>query len=173
MGTHILGRRSRGAHERAARQSLFRRRNKERTTTEAWQKGGRGFNSRKSTVANGDRIPKKTRCLSSEKRARGREKAKIVDELRQRYPLNDLLKLSGLARSTFYYYLKHPNEDKYENEKQEITEIFNANKSRYGYRRVCTDMRNNGHCINHKTVQKLMKQLGLKGKQRKNGQYHS
>ena len=87
--------------------------------------------------------------------------------------MNDLLKLSGLARSTFYYYLKHPNEDKYENEKQEITEIFNANKSRYGYRRVCTDMRNNGHCINHKTVQKLMKQLGLKGKQRKNGQYHS
>ena len=34
-------------------------------------------------------------------------------------------------------------------------------------------MRNNGYCINHKTVQKLMKSLGLKGKQRKNERYRS
>ena len=84
-----------------------------------------------------------------------------------------MLKLSGLARSTFYYYLKHPNKDKYECEKQEITYIFNVNKGRYGYRRVLMVMRNNGYYINHKTVQKLMRELGLKGKQRKNGQYHS
>ncbi len=31
----------------------------------------------------------------------------------------------------------------------------------------------NGYCINHKTVLKLMKSLDLKGKQRKNGKYHS
>ena len=30
-----------------------------------------------------------------------------------------------------------------------------------------------GYCINHKTVLKLMKSLDLKGKQRKNGKYHS
>lgn len=78
-----------------------------------------------------------------------------------------------MARSTYYYYLKHPKVDKYECEKQEITEIFNANKGRYGYRRIYAVMRNNGYCLNHKTVQKLMKQLELKGKQRKNGQYHS
>ena len=84
-----------------------------------------------------------------------------------------MLKISGIARSTYYYYLKHPNSDKYECEKQEITNIFNANKGRYGYRRVYAIMRNNGYYINHKTVQKLMKELGLKGKQRKNGQYHS
>ena len=34
-------------------------------------------------------------------------------------------------------------------------------------------MRNNGYCINHKTVQKLMKSLDLKGKQRKNERYRS
>ena len=34
-------------------------------------------------------------------------------------------------------------------------------------------MRNQGYTINHKTVQKLMKQLVLKGKQRKNDRYHS
>lgn len=63
--------------------------------------------------------------------------------------------------------------DKYECEKQEIQEIYNVNKGRYGYRRMTIAMRNKGYVINHKTVQKLMKQLGLKGKQRKNDKYHS
>lgn len=83
-----------------------------------------------------------------------------------------MLELSGLARSTYYYYLKHPDIDKYEKEKQEIIDIFNAHKGRYGYRRILM-MRNNGYMINHKTVQKLMRALGLKGKQRKNEKYHS
>lgn len=84
-----------------------------------------------------------------------------------------MLKLSGLARSTYYYYLKQPDRDKYEREKQEIQDIFNTNKGRYGYRRVTIAMRSRGYVINHKTVRKLMKSLGLKGKQRKNDKYHS
>ena len=83
------------------------------------------------------------------------------------------MKLSGLARSTFYYYLKQTDKDKYENEKQEITAIFNANKGRYGYRRILTILRSKGYTINHKTVLKLMRTLGLRGKQRKNDKYHS
>ena len=78
-----------------------------------------------------------------------------------------------MARSTYYYYLKHPVKDKYECEKQEITEIFNTHKSRYGYRRILNVMRSKGYVINHKTVLKIMKLLGLKGKQRKNDKYHS
>ncbi|MEE1184552.1 MAG: IS3 family transposase [Acutalibacteraceae bacterium] len=116
---------------------------------------------------------KKTECLSSCGRAKERQKAKIISELRQRYPLKDLLELSGIARSTFYYYLKHDNTDKYECEKQEIVDIYNSNKGRYGYRRITIVLRNKGYLINHKTVQKLMKELGLKGKQRKNDKYHS
>ena len=84
-----------------------------------------------------------------------------------------MLQLSGLARSTFYYYLKEQNTDKYEKEKQEILDIFNANKGRYGYRRILMVLRNNGYSINHKTVLKLMNTLGLKGKQHKNDKYHS
>ena len=84
-----------------------------------------------------------------------------------------MLKLSGLARSTYYYYLKQPNKDKYECEKQEIQKIYNDNKGRYGYRRITIVMRDKGYVINHKTVQKLMNNLGLKGKQRKNDKYHS
>lgn len=84
-----------------------------------------------------------------------------------------MLKLSGIARSTFYYYLKQKDIDKYECEKAEITKLFKQNKGRYGYRRITALLKANGYCINHKTVLKLMKSLNLKGKQRKNGKYHS
>ena len=84
-----------------------------------------------------------------------------------------MLELSGIARSTFYYYLKQKDKDKYESEKQEILEIYNAHKSRYGYRRICSELKAKGYPINHKTVLKLMKSLNLRGKQSKNGKYHS
>ena len=61
-----------------------------------------------------------------------------------------MLQLSGLPRSTFYYYLKHLNIDKYECEKQEIQEIYNTNKGRYGYRRITIAMHNKGYVINDK-----------------------
>jgi transposase InsO family protein len=52
--------------------------------------------------------------------------------------------------------------DKYEDVKCVITQIYHENKGRYGYRRITLELRNRGYIINHKTVQKLMKQLGLK-----------
>ena len=51
--------------------------------------------------------------------------------------------------------------DKYINEKEIIKEIFNENKKRYGYRRITMELRNRGIVLNHKTVQKLMKECGL------------
>lgn len=92
----------------------------------------------------------------------------IISELRQKSPLKDLVKLLELPRSTFYYYLKHQNTDKYEREKNAIIEIFNTYKDRYGYHIILMIMHSKGFIINYKTVQKLMKTLGLKGKQRKN-----
>lgn len=89
------------------------------------------------------------------------------------FPLKELLAVSGMARSTFYYYLKQKGKDKYQAEKALIIEIYNTNKSRYGYRRVWAKMRAKGYEINRKTVLKLMKMLNLKGKQSKNGKYHS
>ncbi|RGF32655.1 IS3 family transposase [Ruminococcoides intestinale] len=49
---------------------------------------------------------------------------------------------------THYYYLKQPNTDKYECEKQEV---YNVNKGRYGYHRITIAMRNKGYVINHKS----------------------
>ncbi len=52
--------------------------------------------------------------------------------------------------------------DKYRVEKEEITAIYHENQGRYGYRRITLEMRNRGYVINHKTVSRLMRELGLK-----------
>jgi transposase InsO family protein len=73
-----------------------------------------------------------------------------------------LLKLSGLPRSTYYYYiLTNDKPDKYAKVKKRIKEIYHQNKGRYGYRRILCCLRNEKVIINHKTVQKLMKELKL------------
>ena len=51
--------------------------------------------------------------------------------------------------------------DKYSVEKECITTIFHENKGRYGYRRITEELRRRGLTMNHKTVQHLMKELGL------------
>ena len=84
-----------------------------------------------------------------------------------------MLKQSGIAKSTYYYHIKQQDKDKYAGEKADIIEIFNKNKGIYGYRRITEQLKQKGHSINHKTVLKLMKSLNLRGKQRKNGKYHS
>jgi len=45
--------------------------------------------------------------------------------------------------------------------KQEISAIYEENHKRVGYRRITMELHNRGYCINHKTVQRLMKRLGL------------
>ena len=82
--------------------------------------------------------------------------------------------LAGLPRSTFYYYLHQSQKPaKYHLVKEEIVTIFNKNKKRYGYRRITQELHNNDICINHKTVQKLMKQLGLVCHVRERRKYNS
>lgn len=51
--------------------------------------------------------------------------------------------------------------DKYASAKQEITVIFHENKGRYGYRRITAELHKRNFSLNHKTVQRLMRELGL------------
>ena len=52
-------------------------------------------------------------------------------------------------------------------------EVFEKNGQRYGYRRIAYALQEKGIKINHKKVRRLMKMLGIRGKTRKNGKYHS
>ena len=57
--------------------------------------------------------------------------------------------------------------DGYDAVRKRIMEIYEANCGRYGYRRVTAQLRNEGIVINHKTVQKLMGQMELQAKRRR------
>lgn len=71
--------------------------------------------------------------------------------------------MAELPRSTYYYYVsKAKGPDKYAEIKEEIMQIYHENEGRYGYRRITLELHNRGYQINHKTVQRLMKILGLK-----------
>ncbi len=68
-----------------------------------------------------------------------------------------------MPRSAFYYYLKRMMQpDKYAEIKNVINSICHENQGRYRYRRITDELHNRGFAINHKTVQRLMNQLGIK-----------
>ena len=68
-----------------------------------------------------------------------------------------------MARSSYYYHHKKSLlSDKYKEIKELINRIYHYHKGRYGYRRITIEINKRGLLINHKTVLKLMRELGLK-----------
>jgi Transposase and inactivated derivatives len=52
--------------------------------------------------------------------------------------------------------------DKHKVLREEIEQIFHEHRGRYGYRRITQELHNRGRVVNHKTVQRLMKELSLR-----------
>jgi len=74
-----------------------------------------------------------------------------------------LLEAASMARSTFFYQKKVLEAgDKDAQVKEEIQAEFHRHHGRYGYRRITAALRQAGRIINHKAVQRLMGELGLK-----------
>ena len=85
-----------------------------------------------------------------------------VQDLRPMHPLRYLLRAARLRSSTFYYHLKkRSGPDPDHAIKEQIKAIYHENKGRYGYRRITAELHRRGFLINHKTVQRLMKVMGL------------
>ncbi len=86
----------------------------------------------------------------------------MIEKLRQEYPLATLLIIAQIPRATYYYHvIRQSIPDKYGEPKEVISAIYHENKGRYGYRRITMELRRRGFVLNHKTVQRLMKELGL------------
>lgn len=82
--------------------------------------------------------------------------------LRHKHPLPLLLSVACLSRSTFYYQKKLLSiPDKHTKTREQIRAIFFAHSGRYGYRRIVLELRNQGCLVNHKVVQRLMKEEQL------------
>ena len=86
----------------------------------------------------------------------------MIWELRHEHKVSLLIEISGLPRATYYYHVKHMGgSDKDRKVKEQITKIYHENKGRVGYRRIRLELQNGGMKVNHKKVQRLMRQLGL------------
>lgn len=91
------------------------------------------------------------------------DKAKVVFELRHKYSVKALVKLAGIPRSTYYDLVKKMNRiDPDADLKVEINSIYDEHEGRYGYRRIRDELANHGKNVNHKKIQRIMKELGLK-----------
>lgn len=101
-------------------------------------------------------------------------KVRAVISLKAEHPLDVLLQIARLPRSTFFYHqarLDAP--DPHADLKAAITKIFTVNKARYGYRRVHRELVKSGWRVAKKTVLKLMRRLGLASLSRRKRRYVS
>ncbi|MEV5027719.1 IS3 family transposase, partial [Paenibacillus sp. LPE1-1-1.1] len=68
-----------------------------------------------------------------------------------------------IPRSTFYYLVKQFDKPDTDAElKLLIQSIYDEHEGRYGYRRIRDELFNRDYPVNHKKVQRIMKELGLK-----------
>lgn len=68
-----------------------------------------------------------------------------------------------MKRSSYYYRVKGTRKEKREEEMAAaIRESFTANQGRYGYRRITMELRQRGWQVNHKAVQRIMREQGIK-----------
>ncbi len=91
-----------------------------------------------------------------------REKTVVVDALKERYPLAQLLESLKLPRSTYFYQrLRQSLPDKYAQVRAAIRSLFDENYRCYGYRRIGGALRREGVRLSEKVVRRLMAEESL------------
>ena len=73
-----------------------------------------------------------------------------------------------MPKSVFYYHrARLERDDKYTELKQRIAKLYHQHKGRYGYRRITAALKQLGVYHNHKLIAKLMHDMKLSGKIRR------
>ena len=103
-----------------------------------------------------------------------REKTTIVDALKNRYSLSQLLPTLHLSKSSYYYQESAiKGADKYSSLRLHIIELFNENRRCYGYRRIHALLRREGITISDKVVRRIMREANLVVKVKRRKKYNS
>lgn len=106
-------------------------------------------------------IIKKDRGISLESLS-NREKAIVINALRNRYKLKDLLSVFHMAKSSYCYQVISINKlDKFAELRKDIRTTFEESSSRYGYRRVHSVLKSSGTVVSEKIIRRLMKEEHL------------
>ena len=103
-----------------------------------------------------------------------REKAVLIDALRPTYGLCELLKQLQMPRSSYFHHrLRRRLPEKYTALRQMITEVFEANEKRYGYRRIHVMLHRKGTPVSEKVVRRIMTEEKLIVSGKKHRRYSS
>ena len=103
-----------------------------------------------------------------------RDKALVVAELSGHgHKLYDLLEVAGLARSSYYYALAHPQQPTRAQLRPKVAKIFSRTPNGCGHRQVAMCLRaEEGERIADKTVLKMTREMGLRCGIRRERAYH-
>lgn len=104
---------------------------------------------------------------------KNREKAVIVDVLKNRYSLPLLLKKLCIAKSCYYYQRNALQSDKYETLRSHIKEVFKETKKCYGYRRIYAQLVREGYRVSEKVIRRIMREEALIINNRRRRGYNS
>lgn len=105
---------------------------------------------------------------------KNREKAVMVDALKDKHSLPVLLERLGLSKSSYYYQeTAMRREDKYDGARRRISELFHENKGRYGYRRIYGLLKREGIVFSEKVVRRIMREDELSVKTKRRRKYSS
>ncbi len=105
---------------------------------------------------------------------KNREKAVIVDALKDKYSLQPLLGRLSLPKSSYYYQeAVCKRQDKYCGLRERVFALFHKNSRRYGYRRIHALLNREGNAVSEKVVRRIMAEEGLSVRTKSKRKYHS
>ena len=91
-----------------------------------------------------------------------REKAVVIDALRSKYRLKELLSLLHMAKSSYCYQVSSMHSgDKYAKLRLTVENTFNEARCCYGYRRIYSEIRKSGVVVSEKVIRRIMKEEHL------------
>ena len=96
----------------------------------------------------------------------------IIDALRDKYSLSQLIGKPDISKSSYCY--QHNVQQlpfRYEEIKAKVIEFFEENKQRYGYRRINALLRKEHIIVSEKIVRKIMKDNSLTVQVRRRRKY--
>ena len=103
-----------------------------------------------------------------------REKSNLIDALRMTYPLNSLLEMMNMPKSSYFYQKGAKNRgDKYSDLRKELKAVFIENNSRYGYRRIHAVIRSDGQIVSEKVIRRIMREESLVVPRKRKRKYSS
>ena len=89
------------------------------------------------------------------------EKTFVIDALRERYCLKELLPIFSISKSSYCNCRKTFRNDRHAELRPLIRQLFEESNGRYGYRRINCLLHRGGIAVSEKIVRRLMKEEGL------------